>query len=42
MMAVAEAKLDALLDGLAERGVPMRAVIGNIETADSPGRITVV
>ncbi len=42
LMAVAGTALDALLDGIAERGVPVHAVIGNIETADAPGCVTVV
>ncbi|MCP4327283.1 MAG: selenide, water dikinase SelD [Alphaproteobacteria bacterium] len=42
LMAVTEATLDALLNDLGERGVPVSAVIGNIEIADSPGRVTVV
>ena len=42
LMAVAEARCDALLDGLAERNVPVRAVIGRVEDADRPGRISVL
>jgi selenide,water dikinase len=41
LMAVAETKLGALLDGLTERGVPVRAVIGRIEDVEAPGLITV-
>ena len=41
LMAVADSNLDALLDGLGERGVPVRAVIGRLEETDRPGRITV-
>ncbi len=41
LMAVGEPGLENLLDGLAEKGVPVRAVIGRIETADTPGRIHV-
>jgi selenide,water dikinase len=41
LMAVAEDNLGGLLDGLAERDVPVRAVIGRVEKTDRPGRITV-
>jgi selenide,water dikinase len=41
LIVVSPGRLDALLETLAERGVAMRAVIGRIETADAPGRISV-
>jgi selenide,water dikinase len=41
LMTVDPRRLDALLDRLAERGVGVRAVIGRIETADTPGLIAV-
>ena len=41
LIAVAPRRLDALLDALAARGVAVRAVIGRVEPADAPGRITV-
>ncbi len=41
LMAVAPADLNALLDGLRDRGVPVQAVIGWLEEADEPGRIVV-
>ncbi len=41
LIAVAEENLEALLAGLAERNVPVQAVIGRIEPADQPGRIVV-
>jgi selenide,water dikinase len=41
LMAVAEAGLDRLLAALAERGVPVRAVIGQIEAAEIAGQIVV-
>ncbi len=40
LIAVAPRRLDALLDALAARGVAVRAVIGRVEPADAPGRIT--
>ena len=41
LMAVPEARLAALLDGLAAGGVAVRAVIGRVEAAASPGRMVV-
>jgi len=42
LIAIDPARLDALLGGLEDRGVGVRAVIGGIETADSIGRVRVV
>ena len=39
LMAVAEADADGLVDALADKDVPVRAVIGRVEEADAPGRI---
>lgn len=41
LIAIPEARLQTLLDALAGRGVATRAVIGRIEPADLPGRISV-
>jgi selenide,water dikinase len=41
LIAIADARLPALLDALAARGVATRAVIGRIEPVDEAGRIAV-
>ncbi len=41
LMAVPEAKLDGLLGALAERGVAVRAVVGQVTDSDRPARIQV-
>jgi selenide,water dikinase len=41
LIAIDERRASALLDALAAHGVATRAVIGRIEPADQPGRITV-
>jgi selenide,water dikinase len=41
LIAIEEGRVQGLLDGLAARGVAIRAVIGRIEPADLPGRITI-